>query len=106
MSEWRCIANNPASGVSTWAMDDGEHLHIQTRQDVSALLDENKAIKNLAQPGWKGDSLHSVARVPLSMLHDNNSSFGRAVLEGDDAYVTKVLNDGDFANLRTKEGRL
>lgn len=106
LNEWRCIANNPQSGVSTWIFDDGEDVHIQTRQDVSALLDENTAIRNITQSGWRGDSLHSVARIPLSMLHDPLSSLGDAVRAGDEPWLKRFLNDSNHSKLRTKEGSL
>ena len=105
-AEWQCIANNEQTGVSTWILDDGEDVHIQTRQDVSKLLDENTAIRNVTESGWKGDGMHSVARVPLAMLHDNLAGIGQAVREQDDAYIAKVLNDGDYSKLRTKEGNI
>lgn len=103
IGEWYMLDENKQSGVSTWIMDDGEDLNIQTRQDVNALLDENKAIRNMASDNWKGD-WHSVARVPLSMMHD--TSIGEALRAGDDKFVTAKLNDSDYANLRTKEGKL
>jgi hypothetical protein len=106
LNEWVCWANNPESGVSTWVLDDGEDLHIQTRQDVTALLDENTAQRNIAQSGWKGDGMHSVARVPLSMLHDPNGQFLPAMQEGDDRHIAKLLNDSDYGALRTKDGVL
>ena len=104
--DWHCIGSNPASGVSTWIQADGDSVNIQTRQDVSALLDENTAIRNVTAQGWKGDGLHSIARIPLSMLHDVKSPLGEAVKEGDDTYVARFLNNSDFARLRTKEGRV
>lgn len=104
--DWHCIGHNPASGVSTWIQADGDDVNIQTRQDLSALLDENTAIRNVTQRGWKGEGLHSIARIPLSMLHDTKSSLGEAVRAGDDTYVAKFLNDSNFEKLRTKEGRV
>lgn len=104
--EWVKIAENPQSGVSTWAMSEGEDIHIQERQDLSVLLDENKALMNMSNKTWKGDKLHSVARIPLVMLHDKNSGIGEAMREGDETYIKKVLNDGDNVNLRTKGGTL
>lgn len=104
--DWCCLAYNPQSGVSTWAMPDGDGVLIQERQEVSALLDENKAIRNVASETWKGDGLHSVARIPLAMAHDTNSLLGGAIKAGDTPVVNSVLNDGDFQKLRTKEGSL
>lgn len=104
--DWHCIGSNPISGVSTWIQADGDDVNIQTRQDVTALLNENTAIRNITQSGWKGDGLHSVARIPLSMLHDTKSSLGEAIKEGDDKFVARFLNNSEMSKLRTKEGNL
>ena len=106
LNEWQMVANNPLSGVSTWMLDDGDDLHVETRQDVDALLDENKALKSVASHDWKGDGLHSVARVPLALVHDTNSLLGGAIAAGDDKIISKVLNDAEFRDLRTKEGKI
>lgn len=104
---WTCIARNPESGVSTWAMrGEGDDVYIQERQDLSALLDENKAIRNMSSQTWKGDGLHSVARIPLAMLHDKADGVGRAIDQHDNKWVTRFLNDSDNENLRTKSGVL
>lgn len=106
LNEWVCIAENSQSGVSTWIMDDGEHLHLEERQDIGALLDENRAIRNVTSSGWGGDGMHSVARVPLAMAHDANGLIGGAMKAGDHDFLKKKLNDSDFEYLRTKDGNL
>lgn len=103
---WLLLAENKQSGVSTWAKYEGDDVIIQERQDVDALLDDITAQRNVAEDGWKGDGLHSVARIPLAMLHDTQDGIGRAIKAGDDDYVTKFLNDSNFGKLRTKEGML
>lgn len=106
---WQCLAYNPVSGVSTWITqdpDDPEGAIIEERQNVKALLDKNKAQRNMASDNWKGDGLHSVAKIPLVMMHDKNLGIQEAAIEGDDKYIADVLNDSDYQNLRTKEGNL
>jgi len=103
LNEWIKIDENAQSGVSTWLYDDGEELTIQTRQDMGALLDENRAEANLKDDNWQGD-WHSVARIPVSMLHD--TAFGDAIRAGDDQWITGKLNDSDFEYLRTKKGKI
>lgn len=106
-SGWTCVAYNPISGVSTWLKPDGdEDLLVQERQDIRALLDENQALRSIAAPDWKGDGLHSVARIPLAMLHDDQSLLGGAVMANDDKVVARLLNDSDYRKLRTKDGRI
>jgi hypothetical protein len=109
MSDWVCVASNPVSGVSTWIKPDPDTpdgVLIQERQDVSALLDANKAQKNVASSNWKGDGLHSVARIPLAMLHAKDSYIGDAIREQDDKAVSRFLNDSDNEYLRTKGGNI
>lgn len=103
LNEWIKIDENPQSGVSTWILDDGEEVTVQTRQDMGALLDQNRAERNMKADGWQGD-WHSVARIPLAMLHD--TAMGDALRAGDDKWINGKLNDSEFANLRTKEGKL
>lgn len=105
MSDWRCIAHNPASGVSTWVKEEPDGLLVQERQDISVLLDQNRAERNIASSGWKGD-YHSIARIPLAMMHEKGSALAQAVAEQDSAWVSRFLNDSDNSNLRTKEGRV
>jgi hypothetical protein len=101
--KWVCLGHNPNSGVSTWAMRDGEDVVFETRQDASALLDKNRAERNMANNNWKGD-YHRIAAIPVSMMYDGY--FHEASKEGDEKAVLKFLNDSDNAGLRTKEGRL
>ncbi len=103
MNGWQCVASNPVSGVSTWVKEEDDGLLVQTRQDVSALLDKNMAQRNVAANHWRGD-YHCIAALPLEMMH--STDLGRAIQEGDDSYVDRFLNDGDNSKLRTKEGRV
>lgn len=106
MGDWRCIASNPVSGVSTWIKEEADGVLVQNRQDISALLDQNKAEANIAQKGWKGDGLHSVARLPISMIHDRKSYIGQAIAESDSKAVSRFLNNSDNRSFRTKEGNI
>lgn len=107
---WYCIACNSVSGVSTWVTQDPDggpdDAIIQERQDIRAILDKNKAQRNMAKTGWAGEGLHSVAKVPLVMMHDKSFGIQEAAIDGDDKYIASVLNNSDYQGLRTKEGKL
>lgn len=106
---WQCIAYNPLSGVSTWITqdpNDPEGALIQERQNIKALLDKNTAQRNIASDNWQGEGLHSVAKIPLVMMHDKQFGVQEAAIEGDDKYIADLLNDSDYYKLRTKEGVL
>jgi hypothetical protein len=105
MSDWTCVEYNPVSGVSTWIKIEGDKTLVQERQDVSKLLDDNTAQRNVTSPGWKGD-YHSLARLPLAMLHAKGGLLHDAMKAGDDERVKRFLNDSDNSRLRTKEGRV
>lgn len=102
-NEWVCCTSNPNTGVSTWAMRDGDDVIFQTRQDVSILLDLNRAERNMASVGWKGD-YHKIASIPVAQMYDGY--FHEAVKSQDEKAVKRFLNDSDNSKLRTKEGRL
>lgn len=100
---WTRVEYNPLSGVSTWIKVEGEVTLVQERQDIDKLLDENAAQRNIAQAGWQGD-YHSVARIPVALLHSKDFYLGDAMRAGDEKAVSKFLNDGDNAKFRTKHG--
>lgn len=101
-----CVRYNPVSGSGTWIKFDGDDAIIETRQNIDDLLNENKALYNMASSNWKGDGLHSVARIPTSMAHDPNSLIGGALKAMDTKALFKALNDSDNQALRTKGGTL
>lgn len=79
---------------------------IETRQDISDLIELNKAVVN-DNDGWKGD-LHHVAHIPLVVLADLAKqgivTTGGQIL--DDARFRRWLNDRDNQVFRVKRGRV
>ncbi len=102
---FECVHRDPDTGVSTWIKPDGDGMIVQTRQDVSAILDANMAERNMARPGWKGD-YHRVASIPSVLAYEPGNPLFEAMQAQDTKFVKKVLNDGDFSKLRTKDGNL
>lgn len=105
MSDWECVRNNPQTGVSTWIKREPDGILVQTRQDMSALLDANVAEQNVASNNWNGD-YHRVARLPSEMLYSSDSYIGDAIRADDDTAVRRFLNDSEHTKLRTKAGKL
>ncbi len=104
---WQCVGFNPQSQVSTWIKPDGdEDMLIEERQEIGAILDHNTAARNVAEAGWKGDGLHRVAAIPMAMAHERDSFLHGALQAQDAKALAGVLNDSDFAKLRTKEGAI
>lgn len=78
-------------------------LHVVRSQDVEALLDENKALADIA-PSAHGDAKFRLAgRIPMVVVEQWMKECGHALgSPGLNDYVKKKLMDGDFARFRVK----
>jgi hypothetical protein len=79
---------------------------IETQQDVTDLVEDNKYEFNLhdgMNSRWKGD-LHRVAQIPLSVYYDLKR---RGMLPEQDAKAfSRWMNDPDNRVFRTRPGRV
>ncbi len=101
--DWTLYDCNIKLGRQVWVRDnpDGSRT-FRTDYSVQPTLDLNTAQRNMTAKGWAGD-YHMIASVPLNVAHD---ALVEAHSQGDDAYVSRWLNDGDNSKFRTKEGRV
>lgn len=78
-------------------------LIVSRSQSVESLLDDNKALAEIA-PSMHGDAaFRLVGRIPLVVAEQWAAECGEAVgTQGFAAHVRKKLADGDFARLRVK----
>jgi len=78
-------------------------LIVSRSQNVESLLDDNKALADIA-PSMHGDAaFRLVGRIPLVVAEQWAAECGEAVgTQGFAAHVRKKLADGDFARLRVK----
>lgn len=76
---------------------------IRRSQDVQSLLDENKALADVA-PSAHGDAKFRLAgRIPFVIAEQWSAECGESIgTQGFAQYVRKKLADGDFARLRVK----
>ena len=72
----------------------------RTDYAVDDTIEANRDMRNAAEKGWMGD-WHKVASIPLNVFHDRLAEASR---QGDDAYISRFLNDSDNRAWRTKEG--
>ena len=88
--------------TETMIVEDGK-LIVRRHQEVEALLDENKALADVA-PSMYGDAAFRLAgRIPLVVAEQWSQECGEAIgTQGFAQYVRKKLADGDFARLRVK----
>lgn len=103
----RLLSKNATSGVERWLHHDGETIAIETRQDVTKVLDICGKIRNEFK-GYKdhGDHhMHHVAHFSPVVMAQWLEDYGIDVLNPDHAdRVWKKLNDPDWRTIRTSEG--
>jgi hypothetical protein len=101
------LLNKSWNGAETWMHHDGETIQIERKQDVSALLDLNKKIRNEFQ-GYadRGDHhFHLYARIPPVVIEKWRNELGIDVFNEEDApRVQRLLNSNEYQFLRTTEG--
>jgi hypothetical protein len=105
MAGSRFFNADPLTGVTRFfhPSDDGESFVIETKQDVTDVVQENKAMHAGLDERmtWKGD-MHHVARIPNVVYWDLKR---RGILE-DEKALRKWLNDPDNRAFRLRPGRV
>ena len=99
----RVFDTDPALNLTRyWHWDeDKEQAVIETRQEVTDLLDANKAEANEASTGWKGD-MHKVASIPLNVYYDLKQ---KGIIDDPKAFK-RWLNSPENRFFRTKLGKV
>lgn len=100
--DWCLIDHDPVTGKQTWALDEGDRMRVREVMPVDDLMAENAEMQIDALNRPFGD-MALVARVPM---HVWQKALAPAILQGDDAYLSRWLNDGDHARFRTRLGRI
>lgn len=99
--DWVLFDHDPATGRTVWLRDNGDGTTTaKTDYPHTAVIDDNTALRNALNAGWKGD-YHRVASVPLNIFHDQ---IAEAAKQGDNRYLSRWLNDSDNRAWRTKDG--
>lgn len=99
--DWVLFDYNVKTGRQTWSLTHGDgSVTYRTDYPAEPTVDANTAMRNMLDPGWKGD-YHKVASIPLNVYWDQ---LAEANAQGDDRYISKWLNDSDNQAWRTKEG--
>ena len=105
MSESKIFDTNADLGITrTWHYDaETDQATIQTSQDVTAIVEANKADFNRVdeRANWRGE-WHHVASIPEAVYY-------RLKAEGkldDDAYMKRWLNDPENQYFRTRPGQV
>lgn len=103
MAESRLLDIDPLTGaIETFHYDDvDDTFTIQRTEDVSPLIEHNKAIDSMTPGGWKGD-VHRVASIPAVIVTELRE---KGILNNPER-LRAWLNDSDNRVFRTRPGRV
>ena len=95
---------NPELGITrTWHYnDETDEATIQTQQDVTAIIEENKNEFNQVDERQRWGEFSRVASIPLSVFYQLKNE---GKLE-DQAYMKRWLNDPENRHFRTRPGEV
>jgi hypothetical protein len=98
----RLLSANPDTGTKTYFHSTPEHVHIESVQDVTNVVEAAKAKFNDTDERAKWGEWQRVASIPLVTFYD----LKRKGITEDPAAMKKWLNDPDNRFFRTRPGRL
>lgn len=104
MNSTTLVHENAAAGIKQFWHEDAEgNVTLQTQQDVSQVIEQNKREFNSVdeRAGWGGE-MHKVASIPLSLLHE----LEKKGITKDPARLKAWLNDPDNRAFRTRPGKV
>lgn len=96
------------SGLETWVEVADGKLSVRTQQDVSPVLERNKALQNdddYKRQGIKQGFFHA-ATIPMEVVHKWMAEGINIFDKNATAAVKRKLNDPEYAHLRTGLGRV
>ena len=97
--------DDPVIGRKTWLVFD-EHGNMRgahVEQEVDPIIEANKMWADISA-GRRFGEWNRAASVPLTFLE--KTGLDQAIDAGDRKYMSKVLNDSDYAGFRTSRGRV
>jgi hypothetical protein len=104
----KLFSSDPLVGRYTVAHEDGEGgIILETKQDVSHIVEGNKKMFNEVTSLDKWGDLTHVARLPLTVIDDlNKKRIMRGFAVIDEKAFKAFLNDPDNRFFRTRPGRV
>lgn len=97
--------HDPEIGRTVWLVfdDKGALKGAHVEQNVDALIAQNIEAEK-ATHGQRFGDWNRAASVPLTFLE--KTGLDHAIDAGDQRYVSKILNDSDYAGFRTSRGKV
>ena len=104
MTDKKIFDVNPELGITrTWHYDaEKDEATIQTQQDVSAIIEENKQEFNQVDERARWGEWTRVASIPLSLYYQLKAE-GKL---DDEAYMKRWLNDPENRHFRVRPGQV
>lgn len=104
MTDKKLFDVNPELGITrTWHYDDEkDEATIQTQQDVTAIIEENKDEFNQVDERARWGEWTRVASIPLSLYYQMKAE-GKI---DDQEYMKRWLNDSNNQFFRTRPGKV
>lgn len=103
------LLNKSWTGAETWFHEDGDKIVIETRQDVTPILENNSRLRNEFQGFNKRGPVefYRVASFPPVVVVDWMERYGLNVFNPDHhAAILKKLNDLDWRKIKTVDATL
>lgn len=82
--------------------DEQGNMIVNTKQDVSEILKNNKEIQDSG--AWKGKDMHHVASIPMTVVLEWKKLGVDVYKKSDWPKVKRLLNDPDWRHVRTGGG--
>lgn len=101
--QWELHDYDFATGRSVWRYWDGEEWQIRVDTPVDNIVRENEFTRNATAGNLMGDWV-KIASIPLNHAYEQN--LVRAHSEGDDAFVSRWLNNSDNRAWRSFEANV
>lgn len=104
----KVLSFDPFTGKKLVATDDGDGgLIIQSSQDVTAILEQNKAEYNMKSTSDRWGDMTKVASLPYQIVDTlNQKGIMRGFAVVNETEFRKFLNDPENRFFRTRPGRV
>ena len=104
---WVLLEHDPELKRKTYVGydDQGHPRGAHVEQEVDAILEHNAAMRSFnAGRAFKGDAYKPAASIPLTLME--KLGMGDAIASRDRRFISKILNDSDYAKFRTSDGKV
>ena len=101
--DWKFFNYEPSTGRTIWVLHspDGTTTY-RVDTPVDPILEANAEAEKLTHGARFGDWVR-VASIPLQHYHA--SGMADAVVQDDHGFISRMINDGEYAKFRTSRGQ-